>query len=305
MASAPIYAYVLDIAAGLTSAVDLSLRQVRAPLALAAQGVENISCNMAIMPYIVIVRRRAGDHQEHTMTKTSNNAKTPKTPTKRAPAKGKPQVPAVVPKPAPGKGAATPAGLVMQACVIACAARLEAESRKGAALTAAHGLLDNGGLAAADALDYVASKAREEAGGKAAPKHVQGGYKLAKRYAAIARGLEHFGFTFAAVGELVAEKTVFTVNLAESALRTVDADDASTSAVYAREWQSAGGTVAERCTFASMAVDAAVEQERAAFKAAMREAILAELAAEGVAPAAKPATKRTRVPAKDAAPATV
>ncbi|UCV26778.1 hypothetical protein [Ferribacterium limneticum] len=190
------------------------------------------------------------------------------------------------------------AAFLVESCVVAAAARIEADGRKGAALTAAHAVLDAGNTY--QAVHDAAAAARETAGGKTAPKHIQAGYKLAKRFATIAEFCEKQGLTFKDVGATVGEKKTFSLNMAEKATRT-DSDNEGVKA-FAVAFQAAKGQslIARVCAAEEaekLAVTAANNASLESARAKMRAAILAELEAEQAAKqadAAKPA-KRAKV----------
>lgn len=180
----------------------------------------------------------------------------------------------------------TPVTLV-NACIVAAAARIEAEGRKGVALYQAHAVLDV--VNSYEAVDKAAAAAREAAGGKGAPKHVQAGYKLAKRFAACAKFLESHGLTFAAIGEVIGEKKTFSVNLCEYAAYT--GDDVARKA-YATAWQATKGAgIVARCAAGEAAEEAAITEINAANALAARDALRAEIMAE--LKAAESTTKNT------------
>lgn len=173
---------------------------------------------------------------------------------------------------------------LVAACVTACAARIEAEGRKGAALTAAHAVLDAGNTF--QAVHTEAARVREESGGKAAPKHIQAGYKLAKRFATVAEFCEKQGLSFKAIGETIGDKKTFSINVAEKASRS-DSDNESVKA-YALAFQaSKGESLIARVGKAEEAEKAALNEENArslnAARDAMRAQIMAELKAEAEA----------------------
>jgi len=170
---------------------------------------------------------------------------------------------------------------LVASCITACAARIEAEGRKGAALFAAHAVLDAGN--AFTAVHTEAARVREEAGGKTAAKHIQAGYKLAKRFATVAEFCEKQGLSFKVIGETIGDKKTFSINVAEKASRS-DSDNESVKAYAVAFQASKGETLAARVSKAEEAEKAALNEENArslnAARDAMRAQIMAELKAE-------------------------
>lgn len=188
------------------------------------------------------------------------------------------------------------ASAVVELCILSANKQQEFAGAKGAALTAAHSLLNKGGTAAAKALHEAASVAREKAGGKAASKQVKAGYKLAKRYATCAEFLSGLGLSFAAIGEVIGEKATFSVNRCEAYMRT-DSDDAAVKA-SAEAFQTFKGNLSDRCTAADAAFEKAAAEANHAASKAQRDAIIAEYLADQKATAAKAAKKATATAAK-------
>lgn len=183
---------------------------------------------------------------------------------------------------------ATPAATLVQACVKASSDRITATGSKGASLTAAHTVLDVPGSHAS--VHNEAGSLLESHGGiKNAPKHIVGGYKLAKRYAACAEFLEKLGLSFESIGEVIGEKRVFTVNQCESYTRN-NSEDAVVKA-SAVAFQNAKGILATRVALADAAGKAASEEIKAEsmreFKNKLRTELLAEIKASEVKPKAK------------------
>ena len=166
---------------------------------------------------------------------------------------------------------------LVNACVQAAADRITATGSKGSALFAAHGVLDNPGTY--NNVHKAASALLESHGGaKASPKHIIGGYKLAKRFATVAEFLECTGLSFANIGEALSEKRTFSINQAESYTRISSEDTAVAAA--AKAFQSAKGTVHQRVAVADAASKAAIDEGTAARLQAMRQSMRSELLAE-------------------------
>jgi len=184
---------------------------------------------------------------------------------------------------------ATPAATLIEACIQASSDRITATGSKGASLTAAHAVLDVPGAHAS--VHKEAGSLLESHGGiKNAPKHIAGGYKLAKRYAACAEFLEKVGLSFTAIGEVISEKRTFSINQCEAYTRS-NSDDAVVKAA-AVAFQSAKGVLVTRVALADAAGESAANEAKAEamreFKNKLRAELMAELKSQGeVKPKAK------------------
>lgn len=182
----------------------------------------------------------------------------------------------------------SPAATLIQACVQASSDRIVATSSKGASLTAAHMALDAPG--SYTAVHKEAGSLLESHGGiKGAPKHIVGGYKLAKRYASCAEFLEGVGLSFTSVGEVIGDKRTFSVNHCEAYTRSNSEDVAVKAAAIA--FQSAKGLLITRIALADAASKTASEEIKAQAMREFKDKLRAELLAEINASEAKPKAK--------------
>jgi len=183
----------------------------------------------------------------------------------------------------------SPAATLVQACVQASSDRITATGSKGASLTAAHTVLDVPGAYAA--VHKEAGALLESHGGiKGAPKHIVGGYKLAKRYASCAEFLEKVGLSFTAIGEVISDKRTFSVNQCESYTRNNSEDAVIKASAVA--FQAAKGLLITRVALADAAGKTASEELKAQamreFKDKLRAELMAELKSQGeIKPKAK------------------